>query len=183
MRRESESMQSDTKLLHDLHAKEQIREVILTAARAVDRGDKVLLKSCFHSDALEEHASLFSGKAHDYIDHVSEPGPITVGAMHHMIGNILITRDEGVAWSESYTVVFARMIKEGVAYDTFTGGRYCDRLELRDGSWRIAHRKIIYDWNRDVPSSESWLLGMYDTSDPKMHLGRMDQDDISYQRF
>ena len=37
-------MQSDTKLLHDLHAKEQIREVILTAARAVDRGDKTLLK-------------------------------------------------------------------------------------------------------------------------------------------
>ena len=176
-------MQSDTNLLHDLHAKEQIREVILTAAHAVDRGDKALLKSCFYADALEEHASLFSGNAHEYIDHVSEPGTVTVGAMHHMIGNILITRDESIAWSESYTVVFARMTKAGVDYDTFTGGRYCDRLELRDDSWKIAHRKIVYDWNRDVPSSETWLLGIYDTSDPKMHMGRKDQDDISYQRF
>ncbi len=171
------------RLLRELHAKEQIRDVVLTAARASDRGDKALLRSCYHPDALEDHASAFSGKAYDYIDQPSKPGPISVGAMHHLIGNIRITLDGKVAWVESYTVVFARMFKDAQAYDTFTGGRYCDRFESRDGSWKIAYRKIAYDWNRDVPAAETWLLGAYDPSNPKMHIGRRDREDISYQRF
>jgi len=174
-------------MVRELYSKQQIRDVIMTAARGSDRGDKALLKSCYHPDALEDHASSFSGKAYDYIDGVGKrpppSDPVTVRAMHHFIGNILVTLDGDVAWAESYTVVFARMIKADQEYDTFTGGRYCDRLEFRDGAWKISYRKIVYDWNRDVRSAETWLLGIYDPSDPKMNMGARDRSDISYTRF
>ena len=174
-------------MVRELYSKQRIREVIMTAARASDRGDKTLLKSCYHPDALEDHASTFSGKAYDYIDGVgkrkSTTNAVTVRSMQHFIGNILVTLDGDVAWVESYTVVFARMLKAGQDYDTFTGGRYCDRFECRDGAWKISYRKIVYDWNRDVSSKETWLLGIYDTSDARMHMGARDKTDLSYTRF
>jgi hypothetical protein len=50
-------------------------------------------------------------------------------------------------------------------------GRYLDRFERRDGEWRIAHRKVIFDSMRSRPSQEvpikpNWIRGQRDSSDP-----------------
>jgi uncharacterized protein (DUF1330 family) len=58
------------------------------------------------------------------------------------------------------------------------GGRYVDRLEKRDGVWRIAKRKVLMDWNRSEPSRDMWHEGMYTALSSH---GRRDRQDVRYQ--
>ncbi len=163
-------------------AKQEINEVLMRYARGVDRADRDLLKSCYHADAVEEHGSAYSGSAHVYIEGAVERIR-AMGTMCHYICNVSIDLDDDIAYVEAYVLTFARFEKEGKEYDTLTGGRLCDRFERRDGEWKISHRKMAFDWNRDMPAQQGWCLGLFDPEDPKMVMGRKDTTDLSYQRF
>ena len=54
------------------------------------------------------------------------------------------------------------MERDGRSWDTYTGGRLHDRFERRNGEWKIAHRRTVFDWNRDTPANEGWCLGYFD---------------------
>jgi len=168
--------------LETMLAKQDILDVLARYARGTDRADEALMRSCYHEDAIEEHANAYSGPAKDYIpDAVKRIRKM--GVMAHYVCNSHIELDGDTAWVESYVLTFARFAKDGRNYDTFTGGRLCDRFEKRGGEWRIAHRKITFDWNRDVEASEGWCLGMFDLDDPRVVLGEKNENDLSYARF
>ncbi len=52
------------------------------------------------------------------------------------------------------------------------GLRYVDRLERRDGEWRIADRRCVFDWSRRDTITGEWdlpgeaLRGARDRNDP-----------------
>jgi hypothetical protein len=135
---------------------------------------------------IADHTELYTvhsaGPAHAYIE-----GAVVrirqMGTMCHYICNIHISLDGDLAWVEAYVLTFARFQRDGESFDTLTGGRICDRFERRQGDWKIAHRKMAFDWNRDMPSQEGRCLGMFDPADPKMSMGTKGQDDLSYDRF
>ena len=162
--------------------KAEINEVLMRYGRGVDRADEECLKSCYHPDATEEHGSAYAGPAFPYIE-----GAVVrirqMGSMAHYICNVHIDLDGDLAYAEAYVLTFARFKKGEENWDTLTGGRIVDRFERRDGAWKIAHRKMTFDWNRDMPSNEGWCLGMFKPNDPKMSFGRKDREDLSYQRF
>lgn len=168
--------------LERLLAKDEIRDVMMRYGRGVDRADAALLKSCYHEDAIEEHGSTYAGPAHPYIDG-AVPRILKMGALAHYICNISIDLDGDKAYVESYALTFARLQKDGKPFDTLTGGRICDRFEYRGGAWRIAHRKMAFDWNHDMPSQEGWCLGLFNPSDPKMVMGQKGPGDLSYVKF
>jgi hypothetical protein len=182
---ESHSMRVDQSAarLERLLARDEIHEVLARYARGVDRADAELLKSCYHADAIEEHGGNYTGNAHEYVD-----GAVIrirqMGAMQHLLGSSHIEFDATarVAWVETYVWTFARLKQGEASTDTFTGGRLVDRFERRDDGWRIAHRRTVFDWNRDTPSNEGWCLGLFDPSRPGMHLARKDRQDLSYGR-
>ena len=160
---------------------QEIRDVLARYARGVDRADGALLKSCYHADAIEEHGGNYTGNAFEYVD--GAVGRIrTMGVMQHLLGTSHIEFDGDTAWVETYLWTFLRITTEGSGTDTFTGGRLFDRFERRGGEWKIAHRRTIFDWNRDVPSSEGWCCGFFDPTRAGMHLGRKDSTDLSYDR-
>lgn len=166
-----------------LFDKEEIREVLANYARGVDRGDGPLLKSCYHSDAIEEHGGRYTGNAHEYVDGAI-PRILQMDSMQHVLGNThfdFVSAD--VAYVETYLVTLARITVDGQRLDTFTGGRLIDRFERRDGAWKIAHRRTIFDWNRDTPSREGWVGGMFIPGNPGMRLGVKGPTDPSYERF
>jgi len=168
--------------LEALMSKQEIQDVLMRYARGIDRADEDLLKSCYHEDAIEEHGSTYSGPAHAYI----EDAVVRIrqmGTMCHYICNVHSTLEGDTAWVEAYVLTFARFSKDGDSFDTLTGGRICDRFERRDDEWKIAHRKMAFDWNRDMPSEEGWCLGMFDPADPRMVMGMKGRDDLSYLRF
>ncbi len=167
--------------LERMLARDEILEVLSRYARGVDRADGPLLKSCYHPDAIEEHGGNYAGNAFAYVDG-AVPRIRTMGAMQHLLGSSHIEFDGDTAWVETYLWTFARFTRDGQDIDTFTGGRLIDRFERRDGAWKIAHRRTVFDWNRDTPSNEGWCTGMFDPSRPGMHLGRKDDQDLSYHR-
>lgn len=163
-------------------ARDAIREVLASYARGIDRADGELLKSCYFPDALEEHGSSFSGRAYDYVDGAM-PKVRAMGVMQHLLGTSHIVLQGDTAYVETYIWTFARFARDRQSWDTFTGGRLHDRFERRGGVWKIAHRRTIFDWNRDTPSSEGWCLGYIDPRQPAVLKGAKDRSDPSYQRF
>ncbi len=162
--------------------KSEIRDVLARYARGIDRADAGLLKSCYHADAIEEHAGNYDGNAHEYIDGVI-PRVMQMGAMQHLLGSSHIDFEGDTAYVETYVWTFVRFQDNGRDVDTFTGGRLMDRFEKRDDEWKIAHRWTILDWNRDTASAEGWCLGLFDFSQKGARTGVKGKGDPSYERF
>jgi ketosteroid isomerase-like protein len=163
-------------------ARDEIREVLANYARGVDRGDAALLKSCYHPDAIEEHAGAYTGNAFDYVDG-AVPRILKMGPMQHLLGSSHFDFNGDTAYVETYVWTLLRVSTPNGDLDTFTGGRLSDRFERRDGAWKIAHRRAILDWNRDTPSQQGWVNGMFKPGTPGMRLGVKGPGDPSYERF
>ena len=172
----------DEARLRAMLARQEIRDVLARYARGVDRADGELLAGCYHPDAIEEHGSTYSGPAAEYIAGAVERLR-AMGPMAHYLCSTHIELDGDRAWAETYVLTFARFGGGGGDVDTLTGGRLCDRFEYRSGEWRIAHRRMTFDWNHDMPANEGWCLGMFDTAAPGFHRGRKDRGDLAYERF
>ena len=159
-----------------------IRDVLARYVRGIDRADGELLKSCYHGDAIEEHAGNYAGNAHEYVDEAM-PRVRGMGAMQHLLGSSHIEQTGDIAYVETNVWTFVRFSRDGKDFDTFTGGRLFDRFECRGGEWKISHRRTILDWNRDTASAEGWCLGLFDFSRPGALRGSKDRGDPSYERF
>lgn len=173
---------ADSDKIERMLARDEIREVLARYARGVDRADGPLLKSCYHEDAIEEHGGAYSGNAFAYVDGAI-PRIERLGPMQHLLGTSHIEFDGDLAYVETYIWTFLRLRLESGDLDTFTGGRLIDRFERRDGAWKIAHRRTVFDWNRDAPSNEAWVNGMFKPGTPGMLQGRKGRADPSYERF
>lgn len=173
---------ADLKRIDRMLARDEIREVLAQYARGVDRADGPLLKACYHDDAIEEHGGNYTGNAHVYVDG-AVPRIQRMGAMQHLLGASHIELEGDTAYVETYIWTFLRLTVDGRDLDTFTGGRLVDRFERRNGVWKIAHRRTVFDWNRDTPSHEAWVNGMFQPGKPGMRQGRKDRHDPSYERF
>jgi ketosteroid isomerase-like protein len=162
------------RMTRELHDKLAIREVICSFARALDRQDRELMLSCFHPDALDDHG-MFVGSGADFFDW-TDPSHLHFYRTHqHHVTNHTCSLEGDVAHCETYWL-FAGMAKDGGQLATY-GGRYVDRLERRDGGWRIAARKCILEW---------WGDGMVtpEAAATYAEVGKVarDRSDCSYDR-
>jgi hypothetical protein len=159
--------------------KQAIAEVLVRYSRGADRGDADLIRSCYHPDATEDHGGTFNGRAMDYVDMLAPILP-RAGVMTHAVSNILIELDGDGADVECYITTFSRMKKDGVVFDALTCARAIDRFARRDGQWRIAARRLVWEWNHDMERTEGWGRGVI-AADPKALIrGRKKPDDRLY---
>lgn len=136
--------------LEALVDREAIRDCLYRYCRGIDRLDEEALRSAYWPDATDRHGA-YQGPAAGFIDQALRKLQ-TAGRMVHMLGNILIELRGDAAATESYFVAFQEDAAEGGgARETLLCGRYVDRLEKRDGEWRIAARTVTYDWVRSTP--------------------------------
>jgi hypothetical protein len=127
-------------------ARRQIQDALLRYARGVDRLDAELISSAYYPDAEDYRGA--AGPA--FIG--AKAGPTIVerlrascDASFHSITNMLIEIDGDVAWSESYFQVWQSKALAVGTRRLHVCGRYVDRFEKRDGSWRIARRICMTD--------------------------------------
>lgn len=168
-------------IVEELWAREQIRDVLYRYARAIDRYDVDLVRSCYHADASDAHG-VYQGDLEGFIELVHRfRGPASdFGIMQHVVTNILIERRGDVAEVESYLLneLVPRDPGSGLP-DVLVGGRFLDRFEFRDGHWAIAARRLVFDYSRMRPSTpkmwERWPAG-------DVLLGRPDRTDPLYER-
>jgi ketosteroid isomerase-like protein len=134
--------------LQALLDKEEIRELTYRFARGVDRHDWDLVRSCYHDDANDFHG-VFDGAVADYVAWMSENLPKIAERTTHHVSNGLIELHGDVAFCESYVFASHRYARDGAKADCLCGARYVDRLERREGVWRIVTRQLVWEWVRD----------------------------------
>ena len=183
--------------LRALLDKQACAEVMMTYCRAIDHRDEALLRSVFHSDSYHRHG--FRGPSSDPSrpSAPGEPGDFVAFALevlathrhtHHQLGNIFIELDDdGVtAFTEAYFTAYHRMRAKGDslaaadAADTemnlWVAGRYMDRMEKRDGVWKIAYRVGTTEWTRREAASSSGPASSADAASVQ------NRDDLVYRR-
>ncbi len=130
-----------------LLSRQQIADVIYRYARGIDRRDFELVRSCYHSDAYDDHGS-FKGTVSDFVA-AADSFTARWTATQHFMGNMLIEIEGEVARAETYAVAYHRREDaDGHGKDDVMGIRYVDRFERRSGVWRIAYRVVATEWRR-----------------------------------
>lgn len=170
--------------MHDVEfasalAKIDIAQVISRLARGTDRRDETLLRSCYHSDATDDH-NMFRGSATEFVDLIMSAATTNWAITSHTLSPPIIEVLGMRAWAETTAIGHHVMHQdsEGHRNDFVIGARYEDSFERRDGQWRISHRTVIYDWagrlelisdglaSRTMPFPEHFTIGTRDGNDP-----------------
>ncbi len=165
----------------------QIQDVIYRWCRAVDRLDQQGMLDVFWPGAIDSHGP-YIGPVEGLVEWILvRHRPIAVSS--HFVGNLLIEfAGDDVALVESYVRTIQQYPPEAksqlaqltggaagdpaAAMDMFTSSRYIDRMERRDGEWRIARRDLAQDWKQIVDVKyqalaprEGWIIGKRDGND------------------
>jgi hypothetical protein len=141
-------------LLQRLIDEREIREVLTSYCRGIDRLDEELLRSVYHPDAVDNHGSTFSGNAHEFAKLIVER-LASVSRTFHMLGNVSIDMDGAFAHVESYFLAYHHEDRDNpnalmnpAGTDLLAAGRYLDTFEKRAGAWKILRRDVVRDFTR-----------------------------------
>jgi hypothetical protein len=165
----------------------QIQDVLYRWCRAVDRLDTQAMLDVFWPGTIDSHGP-YIGPVEGLVEWIRERHkPIAVSS--HFIGNLLI---EFAGDDHALVETYVRTIQqypphakgqlaqltggasgdERLPMDMFTSSRYLDRMERRNGEWRISRRDLIQDWKQIVDVKyaalvprEGWHIGLRDGND------------------
>ena len=132
-------MNRDSDALHVLIEKDRIEKVLYRYCVANDTADEALLRSVFHPDATDEHVGFFSGPIAEVLPTMTAMRK-RFTATQHVLSNIEVEIDGPVANSRCQVAAHHCYEAGGQPYHLVAHGRFIDRLEMRDGEWRIARR-------------------------------------------
>ena len=152
----------------------EIQDVIHRYARGLDRHDDDLLRSVFHEDAMDNHGP-WVGPREAFVAWANGPCHGHTNAHLHQITTHNCEIDGDVAHTESYCQWVHRLKDEETVW--VGGGRYVDRLEKRDGEWRIVVRRLVLDFFYETQGT------VFGTDAQRVYQkGTWDRTDISYDR-
>jgi hypothetical protein len=158
--------------------RDAIRRALVTLARGEDRRDAAMITSALWPDSVTDYG-VYKAGFDDYLAWVV-PGAEAITCTQHVLGQSFIELDGTSAKVETQVISYHRVDYsggEGAApdeHDTCIGGRYLDVFEKRanengGGEWRIASRKMLYDWSQDWGAAADWSQGVMGMafSDPR----------------
>lgn len=131
-----------------------IHDVLACHSRGIDRADSAILKSAYWPDAIVFYGA-YEGPAHPFCERVPEMMKSN-RATHHAISNVAIEFAGAVARVETYVVAGHYIPGADADREMTFYGRYLDRMERRDGVWKIVERRVVLDWNRLRDASAHW---------------------------
>jgi SnoaL-like domain len=173
---------AQSRRLQEVIDRDEIRQLLYTYARGVDRGDFDLIKSVFLPEATDHHGH-YNGPALRFAESVVARGDkIGVPGNQHHITNMNIKVSGDRAQAESYFLAFQHEKNDGTGIGlAIMAGRYLDVFERRDGAWGILRREVVSDWTRGNLDGGPWL---HTTVEHGGYVapGRR-SDDASYQLF
>lgn len=168
-----------------LAARAEITDRVFLYAHCVDRRRWEMLDQVFHDDATWWVSSI--GSELGWREAMASSRELFAAALdvtHHQVGNVLISLDQDTATSETLCTAYHRVRADappggmfggvGYAYDLLAGGRYLDRWERRDGTWKLARRRVHSEWRHQQPAADG-ILSTY----PPHARGAFDDTDQS----
>lgn len=141
------------KEVRELRDREEIRAIVARYDRAIDRMDRDLLLSCYHPDAWDDHGT-YKGDRDGFADYAFGMLETHFESTFYMTGTTLIELDGDIARCESYIFapkVLKEKTPEGGGQMWIGAARFLDRMERRNGEWRIAYRTLVAEWDFITP--------------------------------
>jgi hypothetical protein len=168
-----ERLQRDVRYLLD---RTEILDRIAAHARGCDRHDVDLLTGTYHDDGVDVHgATVNSGPG--YAAWANAVHAASSSNHLHNVTTHTCEIDGDEAHAESYVLV--TLLSPDASTATVMCGRYVDRLERRDGRWRIAVRRatveLAYTADARLLRSPFFVAQGYEG-------GSRDATDLSYER-
>jgi hypothetical protein len=168
-----DDLRRDVRYLKDRLA---IYDCIATLSRGTDRYDSDQMTDAFHPDGWDAHGtSVVEGP--QFADSMNATHAAGSQQTMHNITTHTCEIDGDVAHAESY-VIGTILNRDGVTARILCG-RYIDRLERRDGTWRITVRHSTVEVGATVDAS---LLTAPAFTDRHFAKGTRDESDLSYRR-
>ena len=167
-------------VLAELVAKQEIYDALTRYCRGIDRRDAALVLSAFHPDAVDNHTGPVEPVAERFPRVLT--APTAVKGTSHNLTNVRIEVDGEVAHSESYLLAHHRIEDADGEVDWLLGARYVDRFERRGGRWLIAHRTVVFDFDRFDPVRPRPAGAQADYFRDAEH-GAQSSTDFSYRYF
>jgi hypothetical protein len=135
--------------LEQLLDRQDILDCLIRFSRGMDRFDRELVLSAFHSDAVIDAGDFVGGpeRLWAWASDLHERGQ---SSTHHNLLNHSCEIAGDVAHTETYYLFTGRNRDET---NWIAGGRYIDRLERRAGIWRIALRCNAVEWSGTIPAT------------------------------
>ena len=159
--------------VQELKDRQDIYDCLVRYCRGMDRFDRDIIRSAYHPDGMDDHGE-YVGGVEGFIDHYFAYHTHYQTKTMHNLGNHSCEIDGDTAHCETYWT-FASTNK-GKPFYSFSTGRYIDRLEKRNGEWKIAARICV-------------INGGDNDMDPEGQAGEMlfvpstrDRSDPSYMR-
>lgn len=164
-------LRPDARAMRELLDRADIMRALSRYCRGVDRCDAPLIQSAFHDDAIDDHA-VWRGPAHEFATFCAERIAQRWRVTQHALGQTTIELDGDAARVETYYLAVHDRGDGPERYLFRMGGRYVDRFERRDGSWKIALRRVVHDWSSVLRGTagfdvrDAFPQGAQDRSDP-----------------
>jgi len=168
-----DALRSDVQYLLDRSA---ILDCVARHARGCDRHDVDLISSAYHDDGVDEHGSAINSGP-EYGTWANKTHAQTAVVHTHNITTHNCEIDGDSAHAESYVIVV--LIGADGASAQFITGRYLDRLERRDGQWRIALRRSTVE---GMFLADATVLQSSFFKAQGYLVGTRDRRDLSYER-
>jgi hypothetical protein len=128
-------------------------EVIQAWGFARDQGRWDDLEAIFHPGG-EIAVSWFRGPYVEFVAHCQRNFGKGSSAKH-LLWPARVRINGSRATAETNVAILVRQTIEGVEVDLTSNGRFLDRLERRDGAWRIVERATVYEKDRLDPVEPS----------------------------
>jgi len=166
-----EQLRRDVQYLKD---RQEILDCIANQSRGHDRHDVELMTDVYHEDGIDEHGpNVIKGPEYAEWANATHTA-VFEDHLHHLTTHVCEI-DGDTAHAETYNM--GTMKPKGANMIAVMGGRYLDRLERRDGKWRIAVRRctIEFAFNADASIMASGAF-------KRFLKGKWDRSDLSYAR-
>jgi len=161
-----------------LDDRQQIGDVYRRYMRGFDRNDLELLRSAFWPDVQINYGDQVNSFDDFVVKHLNRHTAELL-SWGHLITNESVEIEGDVAHLETYVTALFNPKDETSVFGggpTIVGGRYIDRLDRRNGEWRIAVREFAPHFSATVAEHAR------DLKWPDHAAGTWDRRDPSYRR-
>ena len=126
-----------------------ITEVVQSWALYRDTGDWDGLRSTMHADATMT-ATWFDGPVEAFIE-AAQASWRKGSRSQHFLGGSIVQVNATRAIAQTRMAIQVRAALDDIEVDVHCSGRFYDRVEQRNGVWRIARRKLVYEKDSLLP--------------------------------
>lgn len=163
--------------VQELLDRQDIHDCIKRVSRAIDRFDEELFVSSYHDDAVIDAGAFVETPRKVYEGGAALHEAGQIATLHHLTNHTCEIEGD-TAHAETYFLYVGRNRAGG---NWLAGGRYADRLERRNGVWKIAFRCTMLEWSGMADESEVPLFADGPIADSNGNASR-DLNDPTYRR-